>query len=739
MKKILLFLFSTLLINMASAQKLSEDMFIENLLKQMTLEEKVGQLNQYSGNWKATGPNKVSANNVQEIEKGHIGSMLNVFGADVTRALQEHAMKSRLKIPLLFAQDVIHGFRVTLPVPLAEAASWDLTAIEKSARIAATEASAAGIHWTFAPMVDIARDPRWGRVVEGAGEDTYLGSQIAKARVKGFQGEGIGHTNSVVACAKHFAAYGAAMAGRDYNTVDISRRSLWETYLPPFKAALDAGVGTFMTSFNDLNGIPSTGNRYLLHDILRDKWHFKGVVVSDWGAIRELVPHGLCKDDKDAALKAINAGCDIDMESNCYNRYLADLVKAKAVSEETLDNAVRNVLRLKYKLGLFDDPFKFSNAEREKKELANPDHKKSAKEIAEKSIVLLKNDHETLPLSAKQKNIALIGPLVKSKADMKGPWAIQWDTDDDLISFYEGMEARIPQKTSLLYAKGCDINTTDKSGFDEAVETAAKADITIMVMGESFEMSGEARSKTDISLPGVQEELIKKIKSLGKPVVVVLMAGRPMTFSWTAEHADAILYTWWLGSEAGNAIANVLYGDYNPSGKLPITFPRSVGQIPIFYNAKNTGRPTPDENKISYGSAYIDSPNSPQYAFGYGLSYTSFKYSDLKLSSNQMLPSETLRVSCVISNTGKKKGEETVQLYIRDMYASATRPVKELKGFQKVDLAPGQSTTVNFIIDKETLSFYNQDMKWGVEPGTFKIMIGGASNNTPLEAQFDVI
>lgn len=738
MKRITLFLLLLpLSLGQIVAQSQTVESKIETLLKQMTLEEKLGQLNQYSGDHSQTGPNRVSANKLEEIKRGRLGSMLNVHGAETTRMLQEHAMKSRLKIPLLFAQDVIHGYRITFPIPLAESASWDLEAIEKAARIAGTESAAAGIHWTFAPMVDISRDPRWGRVMEGAGEDTYLGSRIAKARVNGFQGKGIGQLDAVAACAKHFAGYGAAQAGRDYHTVDMSDRTLWEVYLPPFKAAVDAGVGTFMTAFNDLNGIPATGNRYLFRNILRDKWKFNGVVVSDWGAIRELIPHGFAKDNKEAAYWAMAAGCDIDMESNAYIKYLPELIKERLVDEKLVDDAVRYVLRLKFDLGLFDDPFRFSDIKREKAVLTDPSHRRFALEMAEKSIVLLKNQSDLLPLTSQHKKIALIGPLAKSKKDMKGFWSIQWD-DSELISLYEGMQKRAPKGTTLNYAQGCEINSGDYSGFNDAIKAAQSADIVLMAMGEAHDMSGEAKSRADISLPGVQEDLIKQIKSLGKPVVVLLMSGRPMVFNWTAENADAILYTWWLGSEAGNAIARVLYGDYNPSGKLPMTFPRSVGQIPIFYNMKNTGRPTPDSAKVSYGSAYIDSPNAPQYAFGYGLSYTTFEYSDIRLSTSTIQPLQSLTVSCKIKNSGKRKGEEVVQLYIRDLTASVTRPIKELKGFKKISLQPGEVQSVEFTIDKEALAFYDQQMNWIVEPGDFKVMIGCSSDKILLEHQFTV-
>lgn len=718
------------------AQPFSTAQRVENLMKEMTLEEKVGQLNQYTGDRIQTGPAVLSTDKKAEIRAGRVGSMLNILGASTTRLMQEEAMKSRLQIPLLFALDVVHGYRVTFPLPLAEAASWDLPAIERAARIAGAEASAAGIHWTFAPMVDIGRDPRWGRVMEGAGEDTYLGSLIAGARVRGFQGEKIGDTDAVLACAKHFAGYGASQAGRDYHSTDISDRTLWEVYLPPFKAAVDAGIHTFMTGFNDLNGVPATGNTYLFRDILKGKWNFQGAVVSDWGAVGEMIPHGFCTDGVEATKKAMIAGCDIDMESRCYTRHLAKLVEGSVVPQALVDDAVRRVLTLKFDLGLFEDPYRFCDENREKKVLTNPTHRVFAKEIAEKSIVLLKNEQHTLPLN-KQKRIALIGPLGQSKADMKGFWAISWD-DNELISPYEGLVKRAPKGTTVSYTKGCNINDDDRSGFTAAVAAAQQADVVVMAIGEAHDMSGEAKSRSNISIPGVQEELIKVVKATGKPVVVLLMAGRPMVFNWTADNADAILYTWWLGSEAGSAIASVLYGDYNPSGKLPMTFPRSVGQIPIYYNMKNTGRPTPDDNKISYGSAYLDIQNSPRYAFGHGLSYTTFEYTDLQLSATQLNTGETLRATCTVKNTGRYIGEEVVQLYLRDMSASVTRPVKELKGFKKIKLAPGSSVQVTFEIGKEELSFYDLKMNWIVEPGTFNLMFGTSSDKILLEQKFEL-
>lgn len=714
---------------------------VEALLNQMTLEEKVGQLNQYTGDWTATGPITINPNKQEEIKKGQIGSMLNILGTKYTRQYQELAMQSRLKIPLLFGQDVVHGYKTTFPIPLAEAASWDLEAMELSARVAAIEASASGIHWTFAPMVDISRDPRWGRVMEGAGEDTYLASKIAYARVKGFQGTKLGDINSVMATAKHFVAYGAAVGGRDYNSVDISERMLWETYLPPFKAAIDAGVATFMNSFNDLNGIPATGNAYLQRDILKGEWGFKGFVVSDWGSIGEMVNHGYAENSKDAAFLALTAGSDMDMESSSYIKNLVALVKENRVPVSLIDDAVRRVLYKKFELGLFDDPYKFSNPEREKAALSNPGHTKAAREMAAKSIVLLKNENNILPLSKDIKTIAFIGPMVKPLRANHGFWAVELKNIDStyIVSQWKGLEDKVGKNTKLLYAKGCDINSQNKDGFAEAVAVAGQADVVVLSIGESWNMSGEAKSRSNIHLPGVQEELVKAIQATGKPVVVLINAGRPLVFDWVADNAPAILYTWWLGSEAGNAIADVLFGDYNPSGKLPMTFPRDEGQIPIYYNYFNTGRPAKNETATHYVSAYIDLKNSPKFSFGHGLSYTSFQYSNLKLSAQKINPSEKIEVTVNITNTGKVFGEEVVQLYLRDKAGSVVRPVKELKDFQKVKLAAGETKTVTFIIDKEKLSFYNQKLEWVAEPGDFEVMIGASSADIRLNSNFELI
>lgn len=740
MKKVILLLFLGCNV-LVFAQSKNIDQKVEALLRQMTLEEKIGQLNQYTGDNAATGPITINPNKQTEIKQGLIGSMLNILGTKYTRQYQELAMQSRLKIPLLFGQDVIHGYKTTFPNPLAEAASWDLEAMELTARIAATEAAAAGIHWTFAPMVDISRDPRWGRVMEGAGEDTYLGSKIAYARVKGFQGN-LGDVTSVMACVKHFAAYGAALGGRDYNSVDMSNRMLWETYLPPFKAALDAGAATFMNAFNDLNGIPATGNAYLQRDILKGKWNFKGFVVSDWGSIGEMVNHGYAKDNKEAALAAITAGSDMDMESNAYRYHLAQLVKEKKVPMALIDDAVKRILRKKFELGLFDDPFKFNNEEREQKALNNPEHRKVARAMAAKSIVLLKNEKGILPLSKSTKTIAFIGPLVKEYKQNMGFWSVELpelDYTKEIVSQWDGLQNKVGKDTQLLYAKGCDIEGDNTEGFAEAIAVANQADVVILSIGERRDQSGEAKSRSNLRLPGVQEELVKAIQATGKPVVVLINAGRPLIFNWTADQVPAILYTWWLGSEAGNAIADVLFGDYNPSGKLPMSFPREEGQIPIYYNHFNTGRPAPNETATNYVSAYIDLKNSPKFPFGYGLSYTTFNYSDLQLSKKVMKKNETITVSFTLTNTGKFDGEEVVQLYLKDQVGSVVRPVKELRDFQKVFLKAGASQKITFTIDKEKLAFYNAKLEWAPEPGAFEVQLGASSADIRLKESFELV
>ncbi|KAA9038215.1 glycosyl hydrolase [Ginsengibacter hankyongi] len=724
------------------AQTKTIDQKVDSVLKLMTLDEKVGQMNQYNGDWDATGPITNDGDKQNQIRKGMVGSMLNVTGVEHTTQLQKIAMQSRLKIPLLFGQDIIHGYRTTFPIPLAEAASWDLKAIQLSARIAATEAAASGVHWTFAPMVDIARDSRWGRVMEGAGEDPYLGSLIATARVKGFQGKGFGNTDAIMACAKHFAAYGAAIGGRDYNAVDMSLNALWEIYLLPFKAAAEAGAATFMNSFNTLNGIPATGSAYLQRDILKGMWKFKGFIVSDWNSVGEMIPHGFAKDNYDASFKAITAGNDMDMESRSYIQNLVQLVKDGKVKIQLVDDAVRRILKKKFEMELFDDPFRFSNKEREQQQWNNKQNLEAEKLMAEKSIVLLKNENQLLPLSktnVQGKTIALIGPFIKGIRDNLGFWSYTWPDDSArIISVWEGIKNKAGDNANLLYAKGCNINDTSHVSFSEAIETAMKADIVIMNVGEAADMSGEAKSRSNIHLPGVQEELIKAICATGKPVIVMINAGRPLIFNWTADHVPAIVYTWWLGTEAGAAIADVLFGDYNPSGKLPMSFPRAEGQIPIYYNHFSTGRPAKNDSDLNYVSSYIDLPNSPKFPFGYGLSYTTFSYSDIKLSLTRFRPGQDLRASVVVTNSGKYDGTETVQLYIRDMVGSVVRPVKELKGFQQIFLKAGESQTITFKITTEDLKFYNNDLKYIYEPGDFKLFIGTNSDDV-READFTLL
>lgn len=707
------------------------DQKVSELLSKMTLEEKVGQLVQYSGFEYATGPqNSNSASVLNEIKQGKVGSMLNVAGAEETRKFQELALKSRLRIPLLFGQDVIHGYRTTFPVNLGQAASWDLKLIEKSERIAATEASAYGIHWTFAPMVDIARDPRWGRVMEGSGEDTYLGTQIGLARIRGFQGKGLGNLDAIMACAKHFAAYGAAVGGRDYNSVDMSLRQLNETYLPPFKAAAEAGVATFMNSFNDINGIPATANKYILRDLLKGKWNYKGFVVSDWGSIGEMVPHGYAKDNKEAAEKAIIAGSDMDMESRAYMAELPNLVKEGKVDPKLIDDAAKRILVKKFEMGLFDDPYRFSSEKRQQEQTNNQENRKFGREFGSKSIVLLKNEKNILPLSRSVKTVALIGPFGKETSANHGFWSVAFKDDNQrIVTQFEGIKNQLDKNSTLLYAKGTNVDDQDRSMFAEAVETAKKADVVIMTLGEGHAMSGEAKSRSNIHFSGVQEDLLKEIAKTGKPIVLMINAGRPLVFDWAADNIPAIMYTWWLGTEAGNSIADVLFGTVNPGGKLPMTFPRTEGQIPVYYNHYNTGRPAKNNTDRNYVSAYIDLDNDPKFPFGYGLSYTQFKYSDMNLSSNNLKGNQTLNISVNVTNSGNYDGEEVVQLYIRDLFGKVVRPVKELKGFQKVFIKKGETKAINFTLSPENLKFYDDQLNYDWEGGEFDIMIGTDSQN----------
>lgn len=708
---------------------------VDSLLNLMTLEEKIGQMTQYSGTMAETGPSVGNADRVAEIESGRVGSMLNITGPDATRKAQELALRSRLKIPMLFGYDVIHGFRTIFPIPLGEAASFDLDAIESSARVAAVEASAAGVHWTFAPMVDIARDPRWGRIMEGAGEDPYYGAQVAGARVKGFQGDDLSDPATVIACAKHYVAYGAAESGKDYNTVDMSRMRLFNVYLPPFKAALNAHVRTFMNSFNDFDGVPATGNTYLIRNILKGRWDFNGFVVSDYNSVAEMVPHGFAADQKDAAKKAVIAGCDMEMVSGTYQLFLPELVRSGEINENLIDDAVRRILTVKYELGLFDDPFKYCNPAREKSVTLSQEHKEIAENVAKRSIVLLKNENKTLPLSKDTRTIAVIGPLADSQIDMNGEWFGR-GRPEDVKTLLASLRERYADHVNILYARGCDVNSTDKSKFGIAMSIARQADVVIAAVGESWAMTGEAHSRSSLELPGVQLDLLKLLQSTGKPIVVTLMNGRPLSIRWVKDNVPAILECWFLGTAAGDAITDVLFGDYNPSGKLPVSFPYSVGQVPVFYNHRNTGRPVDPD--VRWTSKYIDIPNDPLFPFGFGLSYTSFEYKNLQISAEKIKKSDSLNISMDVTNTGEVGGEEVVQLYIRDLVASITRPVLELKGFHKIRLEPGDTRNIKFTIHPRDLGFYNNNLEFLVEPGTFKVFVGSSSGDIRLQGQFDL-
>ena len=696
---------------------------VDSVLRLMTLSEKIGQMNQVSSKEDPTGQLTECSNEEELIRSGQVGSMLNVVGVERTRHLQEIAVNdTRLHIPLIFALDVVHGYKTISPVPLAESCSWDMDLIEKSARVAAEEATASGIQWTFAPMVDLARDPRWGRVMEGSGEDPYLGSAIAKARVRGFQGTDLSAYNTMAACAKHFVGYGAAEGGRDYNTVDISKQRLRELYLPPFSAAADAGVATFMNSFNEVMGVPATGSTYLVRDILKGEWNFPGVVVSDWGSVAELIPHGVAEDKCDAAQLAVTAGCDMDMEGYCYVSSLEKLVREGVVSESLIDDAVRRILRLKFDLGLFDDPYRYCDAEREKAEILSAEHRKVVREMACKSIVLLENREGILPLDNRCKNIGIVGPLADNPDDMLGSWCARGD-GKDAIGILQGIKQAVGKGVRIRYAKGCEIEGDDRSGFSEAVQVAENSDVVIVCVGENRFMSGEAASRTRLTLPGVQRELLKAIKETGKPIVLLLSNGRPLVLDWEKENIGTIVECWQLGSEAGNAIADVLFGKYNPSGKLTMSFPYNEGQIPVYYNAKSTGRPYVPN--VRYVTRYLDCPNVSLYSFGYGLSYTRFEYGELKLDKDTMFPGEKLRIDVSVANVGNYDGEETVQLYIRDVCSKITRPEKELKGFKKVFLKKGERTDISFELSLADLEYVLADGSRESDPGLFEVFVGG--------------
>jgi beta-glucosidase len=726
---------------------------ISLLMKEMTLEEKVGQMNQYNGFWDVTGPAPKGGSaelKYEHLRKGWVGSMLTVRGVKEVRAVQKIAVEeTRLGIPLIIGFDVIHGYKTLSPIPLAEAASWDLEAIKKSAAIAADEASASGINWTFAPNVDVTNDARWGRVMEGSGEDPYLGSKIGYARIKGFQGETVADlakVNTIVACAKHFAAYGFVEAGLEYNSVDMSNSKLYNSVLPPFEATVQAGVRTFMNSFNTLNGIPATGNAFLQRDILKGKWKFDGFVVSDYASVREMIAHGYAKDEADATAKAVIAGSDMDMESYLYVAKLVGLVKEGKVKESLVDDAVRRILRVKFELGLFDDPYRYCDEKREKEVVGSKANNDGVLDMAKKSIVLLKNEKNLLPLKKSGQKIALIGALANDKNSPLGSWRIAAD-DNTAISVLEGMQQY--KDNQLTFEKGADLlsqkatfltetvfNTTDKTGF-EADKTAAKnADVVVMVLGEYGFQSGEARSRTDLNLPGIQQELLEEIYKVNPNIVLVLNNGRPLALPWAAQNIPAIVEAWQLGTQSGNAIAQVLYGDYNPSGKLPISFPRNVGQVPIYYNKYSTGRPI-DSDKNVFWSHYMDVEKTPQFPFGFGLSYTTFEYKNLKINKTAFSKGEKVEVSVDVTNSGNYDGKEVVQLYIHDEVASIVRPIKELKGFELVNLKKGETKTVHFTLTEKELGFYNNDSKYLVESGVFDVMVGWNSNEG-LTSKFEL-
>jgi len=754
---ILLALCTSMLMSFTPQNPSGEDLkmktFVDNLMKKMTLDEKLGQLNLPASGDIITGAG--SNNNIAEkIKQGKVGGLFNIKSAQKIHDVQQIAVEqSRLKIPLLFGMDVIHGYQTVFPIPLGMSCSWDMALIEKSARIAAQEASADGICWTFSPMVDIARDPRWGRVSEGSGEDTYLGSQIAQAMVKGYQGDDLSKNNTILACVKHFALYGAAEAGRDYNTTDMSHIRMYNEYLPPYKAALDAGAGSVMASFNEIDGIPATGNKWLLTDLLRKEWGFNGFVVTDYTGISEMVDHGM-GNLKEVSALALKAGVDMDMVADGLLGTLKESLDEGKVTQQEIDQACRRILEAKYKLGLFEDPYRYCDVNRSKTEVFTPENRQAAREIASQTFVLLKNDNQTLPLQNK-KTIALVGPLANNRENMPGTWSVAGDFAKS-VSLLDGLKNALGNEANIFYAMGTNVvsdpqldarisifgkptkwdNRSQKEMIAEAVAAARKSDVVIAAVGESSEMSGEASSRSDISLPENQKELLEALLATGKPVVMVLFTGRPLTINWEKANIPAILNVWFAGSEAGDAIADVLLGKVNPSGKLSSTFPQNVGQIPLYYNHKNTGRPLPEGKWFSkFRSNYLDVSNDPLYPFGYGLSYTTFDYKNLKLSDSSLTADDELKVSVDVTNSGNYDGAEVVQLYLRDMVGSVTRPVKELKGFQKIFLKKGETRTVEFTLTETDLRFYNSDLKLVSEPGDFRVFVGTSSANT-LEASF---
>jgi beta-glucosidase len=720
--------------------------FVSTLMKKMTLDEKIGQLNLLTPGWGIPTGSVVSTDVEKKIKEGKVGGLFGVIGVEKIKQAQKLAVEqSRIKIPLIFGSDIIHGYKTTVPIPLGLSSSWDMKLIEQSARIAAIEATADGLCWTFSPMVDIARDPRWGRIAEGAGEDPYLGSQIARAMVKGYQGDDLSKNNTLMACVKHFALYGASEAGRDYNPTDMSRVRMYNEYLPPYKAAIEAGAGSVMSSFNEIDGIPATGNKWLLTDLLRKQWDFKGFVVSDYTSVNEMTNHGM-GDLQTVSALALNAGLDMDMVGEGFLNTLKKSLSEGKVTQKQIDDACRRVLEAKYKLGLFDDPFRYIDETKPAKEILTEQRRKEAREIAAHTFVLLKNNPlpggvGALPLK-KTGAIALIGPLANDKSNMLGTWAVSGDPQMS-IPVLEGMKNVAGNAVNILFAKGANISDDtlfakkvnvfgtkidiDKRSPDEmlkeAIETANKSDVIVAVVGEASEMSGEAASRTDITIPESQKKLIRALAKTGKPLVLVIMSGRPLAMTEENELASSILFTWHAGMEAGNAIADVLFGNYNPSGKLSVTFPRNLGQVPLFYNHKNTGRPSAD-NSPKFQSNYLDAPNSPLYPFGFGLSYTTFTYSDFSIDKKEMKPGEKINASVTVTNSGNYDGEEVVQLYIRDLVGSITRPLKELKGFQKIFLKKGESRKINFSISVDDLKFYNYNLQWVAEPGDFEAMTG---------------
>ncbi|WP_262917657.1 beta-glucosidase BglX [Cognataquiflexum rubidum] len=719
----------------------------DSIISIMTLEEKIGQLNLPASGDFTTGLAS-SSNIAEKIKAGSVGGLFNIKTAEKIRAVQKIAVEeSRLKIPLIFGMDVIHGYETLFPIPIGMSSIWDMELVEKSARIAAIEASADGINWTFSPMTDISRDPRWGRVSEGSGEDPYLGAQIAKAMVKGYQGDDLSLNNTIMACVKHFALYGAPEAGRDYNTVDMSRIRMYNEYFLPYKAAVDAGVGSVMTSFNEIEGVPASANKWLMTDVLRDQWGFNGFVVTDYTSINEMVEHGIGDLQKVSEL-SLKAGVDMDMVGEGFLTTLKQSLDEGKITEKQIEDACRRILIAKYKLGLFDDPYRYADLERAKKEIFNTEHRQVAREIAAQSFVLLKNQDNILPIQ-KKGTIALIGPLADNKENMAGTWSVA-GRFDQAVSLSEGLRKAVGDKANVIYAKGANVvadsllesrvsifgkptyrdNRPAEVLIQEALAAAKNADVIVAALGESAEMSGESSSRTDIQLPENQRDLLKALLKTGKPVVMVLFTGRPLALTWEEENVPAILNVWFAGSEAGDAIADVLFGDVNPSGKLSATFPQNVGQIPIYYNHKNTGRPLAEGQWFSkFRSNYLDVSNEPLYPFGFGLSYTDFNYGEIKLSGTALQGDQTLTLSVELTNSGKYDGKEVVQLYIRDIVGSVTRPVKELKGFQKVLLKSGETKTITFEITPEDLKFYNSDLNFVWEPGEFEIMVGGNSRD----------